>query len=288
MRPVLFRIPLPWGDDSIPVHSYGLMIVLGFLLAAHVANRESRRRGMPDFIYDLGLVMLLSGLVGGRVFYYIENWEEKYAGESFLELFKIWKGGLVFYGGAFAGCVGGILYCWKKKLPILACMDMAAIGAPIGMAFGRLGCFLNGCCFGTICDPASPIGLVFPTDSPAGEAQRLEGILTHSASATLPVHPIQLYQAAHDFLLAGILLWYLRRDSAPRGAGMPLLFTLYGVGRFCLEGLRDDNPPVLLGLTISQTLSIALVVTFGSIFLALLAFYPKRLNEIPGKLAKKI
>jgi phosphatidylglycerol:prolipoprotein diacylglycerol transferase len=269
VRPILFEIPLPFGI-RIPLHSYGLMIVIGFLLAAWISSRESRRRKMPDFIYDMGLAMLLSGLVGGRILYYIENYRDKYAAESFLEFFKIWKGGLVFYGGALAGYAGGLVYCLKKKLPIADCMDVAAPGVPVAMAFGRLGCFLNGCCYGSLCSPGFPLRVVFPPDSPAAAEQRDLGLLDPGATAALPVHPAQLYQAGHDFLIAGLLLWYLRRPDAPRGGGIPLLFVLYGIGRFFLEGLRGDNPPTFTGLTLSQNLSLLLIVGFGTVFLTLL------------------
>src|SRR4029453_8280869 len=114
-----------------------------------------------------------------------------------------------------------------------------------------------------------PLGVRFPKESPAAEAQRLMGVLPSGEGAALPVHPVQLYQAAHDFLLAALLLWILRRGYCPRGGGIPLLFTLYGVGRFFLEGLRADNLPTITGLTISQNLSLALTLGFGGAFLAL-------------------
>ncbi len=268
MRPVLFEIPLPWGS-SLPLHGYGLMIVLGFLLSAWLMTRETRRRGLPDVMYDLGLAMLLSGLLGGRILYYVKNYQEQYSHESFLEFFKIWKGGLVFYGGAITGLLGGLLYCWRKKLPTLDLMDVAAMGAPIAMAFGRLGCFLNGCCYGMLCEPDFTLGVVFPPGSPASQEQRSLGLLHGTSSLPLAVHPTQLYQAAHDFLLGGLLFWYLRRSDAPRGAGMPILFSLYAVGRFALERLRGDNLSTFTGFTLSQNLSLALLPVFGGAFFAL-------------------
>jgi phosphatidylglycerol:prolipoprotein diacylglycerol transferase len=243
-----------------------------------VASRESRRRRLPDFIYDLGIVMLLTGFVGGRIFYYVENYRDEYAGQSFLELFKIWKGGLVFYGGAISGLLGGWFYCWKKKLPVADSLDVAALGAPIGMAFGRIGCFFNGCCFGTVCDPAFPLGVVFPHNTELQHYEWRAGWIDSPLSKPLPVHPAQLYQAAHDFLLFGLLFWYLRRPDAPRGTGIPLLFLLYGVGRFCLEGLRGDNARTFTGLTISQNLSLAMIVGFGLHLMVLLARARKKLT----------
>lgn len=263
MLPRLFEIPLPWGG-RLPVHGYGVMIVLGFLLACWVAGREGKRRGLPDVIYDLGLAMLLSGLLGGRILHYIENYQAEYAGKSFIEFFKIWKGGLVFYGGAMGGYLGGLIFCWCRRLPV-AWLDAVALGVPIGMALGRVGCFLNGCCFGDPCDPGFALGVVFPIDSPAGQAQLAGGWIGPQAIQALPAHPTQLYQAAHDLLLAGLLYPYIRLGYCPAGGGIPVLFMLYAVGRFSLEWLRGDNPPTFTGLTLSQNLSLAAFCGFGCI-----------------------
>ena len=272
MKPVLIEIPLP-GGLRIPLHAFGLMIVLGFLLACRVGDREARRRGLPDFMYDLGLVMLLAGIAGGRLLYVIQFYDEKFAGESFLEFFKIWKGGLVFYGGAIMGFLGGVVYCLRRKLPVAECLDIAALVTPLAMAAGRLGCFLNGCCFGKVCSPDYPLGVVFPLESNARASQLARG-LVGPESAALPVHPVQLYQAGHDFLMFALLLVFLRLPGTPKGAGMPLLFVLYGIGRFVLEGFRGDHDLTRTGLTLSQNLSIALFVAFGACLVFLLLKVP--------------
>lgn len=281
MQPVMVRIPLPGGKE-LPVHSYGLMIVLGFFLLIWFSSREARRRGLPDFVYDLGLVMLLCGLLGGRIFYYVLYWDEQYRHESFLEFFKIWKGGLVFYGGALGGLLGGLVYLWRRRLPLADCLDVAALGAPIGMAFGRLGCFLNGCCFGCPSSPGYIFGVVFPRDSAAWESQFAAGLLESRLSPALAVHPVQLYQAVHDILLFALLYGYLRWPAAVRGAGMPLLFLLYGVGRFQLEFLRGDQVPTVTGLTVGQNVSLVLIVLSGTCLLALLARAERGSTAVSG------
>lgn len=274
MHPTLIEIPFG-GSKPLTLHSYGFMIVVGFLLTIWLTRKEFLRRGLPDVAYDLGLVMLLCGLVGGRLFYYVQFFEAKFRGESFLEFFRIWKGGLVFYGGAVGGLVGGILYVWKKKLPLADCMDAVAMFAPIGMAFGRIGCFLNGCCFGGLCDPSHPCGVVFPPGSAVHEHQWGAGLLGSAGATALPVHAAQLYQAAHDVLLVGLLVGYLRRADAVRGGGMPLLFALYGVGRFSLELLRGDTGLTPTGLTVGQNVSLVLTAVFGGLFLMLLILQRK-------------
>lgn len=267
MKPRIVEIPFPWWGP-IPIHGYGLMVVIGFLLGCWVSTRVARRRGLPEFMYDLGLVMLLTGVLGGRAFYFIQFYDTAFAGSSapFLEFFKIWKGGLVFYGAAITGFLGGLVFLWRRKLPIPDCLDVAAIGTPLAMGIGRIGCFLNGCCFGKVCEASYPLGVRFPLESPARASHLARGLLGGHEAASLPVHPVQLYQSAHDIIIFGLLFWYLRRPESPRGAGMPLLFTLYGIGRFLLEGLRGDHSATFTGLTVSQNLSVALFVVFGAAF----------------------
>jgi phosphatidylglycerol:prolipoprotein diacylglycerol transferase len=267
LKPRIVEIPFPWWGP-IPIHGYGLMIVIGFLLGCWVSAREGRRRGLPEFMYDLGLVMLLSGVLGGRAFYFVQFYDTAFAGSPapLLEFFKIWKGGLVFYGGAITGFVGGLVYLWRRKLPVPDCLDVAAIGTPLAMGIGRIGCFLNGCCFGKVCEPSYPLSVHFPLESPASASHLARGLLGAHETTSLPVHPVQLYQAAHDIIVFGLLYWYLRRPGTPRGAGMPLLFSIYGIGRFFLEGLRGAHAATFTGLTVSQNLSIALLVAFGGLF----------------------
>jgi phosphatidylglycerol:prolipoprotein diacylglycerol transferase len=280
-----FRIPLPFDGGSIPIHGYGLMILLGFFLATSVAQRESRRRGLPDHVYDLGLVMLLAGILGGRLNHYIQYYGERYADRPWTEFFKIWEGGLVFYGGAIAGFLGGLMYLVLKKLPLADCLDVAAIATPLGMAMGRLGCFLHGCCHGKLCE--EPLGVVFPgppDGSPAHTEQWQAGLLDEASRAALPVHPAQLYQAGHDFLLFALLFLYLRRPDAPRGVGMPLLFAFYAVGRFFVDGLRGDDTRSFTGLTWGQNLSLATFMLFGALCIAIFRGAPARgaAEGVPG------
>jgi len=183
------------------------------------------------------------------------------------------------------GFLGGVVYCIRRKLPVAECLDIAAIGTPLAMAMGRLGCFLNGCCFGKVCAPDFPLGVVFPLDSNARATQIARG-LVGTESPALPVHPVQLYQAGHDFLMFALVLAYLRMPGAPRGVGMPLLFVLYGVGRFAIEGLRGDNDVTDTGLTLSQNLSVALFLAFGALLVFLLIKVPFGVKG-PGRILEK-
>ena len=256
MRPVIFEL------FGLPIHGYGLMIVLGYLLTGYMATRIVRKWGMEDVFYDLSMVMLLSGILGGRTMFYILNYSAEFQHRSPFAFFKIWEGGLVLYGGVTGGCLGGLIYMSWKKLSVLDYMDVSGIVAPIGLAFGRLGCFMNGCCYGRVCSESYAIGVHFPEDSPPWSHQFNMGLLQRG-EVMEAVHPAQLYQAGHDFLLFFLLLYYVGRGYAPRGAGMPLLWFLYGTGRFFIEGLRNDTPLTLTGLTVSQNYSLAVVLLFG-------------------------
>ena len=273
MRPVLFEI------FGMPIHGYGLMIVLGYLLTLYVAVRIARSWGLADVIYDLGMVMLLSGILGGRTFFYILNYSEQFQDRSILAFLMIWEGGLVLYGGVTAGCLGALLYLKWKKLPLLDFMDVLSIAAPIGLAFGRLGCFMNGCCFGMVCGENYPLGVHFPQSS-APYAHQVAAGWIQLGGVMDPVHPAQLYQASHDILLFFMLWWYVGKRYSPRGAGMLLLWFLYGIGRFFIEGLRNDTPLTFTGLTVSQNYSIVVVILFGS----LLGWVYSRSSDKPGAL----
>ena len=285
MKPELFRVPFL----DLPVHSYGAMIVLGFLLSIWFASREVRRRGLPPIVYDLGLVMLLSGLVGARIFYVALQYDDfvlpcEHGGGAgggplhpdghfdWAEVAAIWHGGLVFYGGAILGGLAGLGFMRLRRVPIVPFLDAVAPFFFVAMGFGRIGCVLNGCCFGGLCAPEATLGLSYPAEVPGAYfLHQHEGCIGLDAASSAPVNPVQKYEAGLDFLLCGLLWWYLRGISL-RGAGMPLAFVLYGVGRFLLEYLRGDNLPIHWGgWTISQVVSLVLIGVFlpGFVGLAL-------------------
>ncbi len=158
MRPYLFAIPLPWGR-AFRVPSYGLMILLGLLLCLWLAQRRARRMGLdPLAVFDTLIIAFLGGLVGARFFYVVHHWSQ-FADEVWRVVF-LWEGGLAFYGGLIGGAAGLLGALRKKKLPLRATLGVVCSLIPLGHAFGRMGCFLNGCCSGKITD--SWLGMRFP------------------------------------------------------------------------------------------------------------------------------
>jgi len=165
MYPELFKIPF----TELSVKSYGLMMVLGFLSAMFVIRRLSRGMGEnAEHITTAALYSLIYGVVGARIFYIVHYWRQ-FRGRGLSEIFAVWNGGLELLGGVVLAILVIAVYLRAKKLPVRRYLDILAIGLMLALAVGRLGCFLNGCCFGrpTTC----AIGVRFPYNSPAYQSQ---------------------------------------------------------------------------------------------------------------------
>ena len=257
MRPILFRIPIPFSASSIPIYGYGFMLVWTFLSAIWLGRRMAQKQGIdPRHINDFGFVALISGIFGARLTYVLLNLREY---DSLWSMLDVRRGGLVFYGGLIAG-VGAVVWSARRRdIPIPKVADLCAPAIPLGISFARIGCFLNGCCFG---DPAPkwlPWAVRFPRESfaYARHQHKYPQLLDRAPDASLPVHPAQLYAALAALALSIVLLYslrWLRRE----GQVFCLLGLLYSVARFLLEAVRDDTDPLVLGLTFSQCVSVVL------------------------------
>jgi phosphatidylglycerol:prolipoprotein diacylglycerol transferase len=268
MKQVLFRIPVL----NVPLYGFGVMVVVAFYVALAVALRRARRERLdPDVIYDLAVWMLVGGLVGARLFYVAEYWGERV--HSLAEVFKVWEGGIVFYGGVIGGFAAFFLYRLVRPFPVLATLDTLAPSVALGSGLGRVGCFLNGCCFGDVCTVPA-LAVRFPAGSPPWLAERSRGLIAADATHSLPLHPTQLYAALDGLILFALLSAYypLRRRD---GEVIALLTITYPVTRFLIERLRDDESALFAGMTVSQILSVALLA-FGLNLWAALAGRPSK------------
>lgn len=272
MHPYLFDIPLP-GERTIRVPSYGFMILCGFLVCLWLVRRRGRRMGLdPVAVFDLVIVTLISGIVGARLFYVVDNWE--FFRDELWQIPSIWKGGLVFHGGLMGGAAGLLASIWKKKLPLRTALDVVTSLIPLGHAFGRTGCFLNGCCFGKV--TAAWTGIRFPRvlDAAGGIvrgnpfAHHFESGLVNAAQHwSLPVHPTQLYAVGYNLAIFAVLSYLLRRRWR---AGEVAWFygMFYGTARFVNEFFRvTERVPELGGLTVFQAISFAMVIIGFVMFL---------------------
>jgi len=253
MHPILFEIPKielgSWVLGPIPIRMYGLMIGLGFLLSISLASRRAKKEGIdPDRIMDMGVYLLLAAIIGSRALYVLTNLPE--FARNPLDAFAIWKGGLVFYGGLLAAVPTGIWYVRKHNLPVWKIADIMAPFIALGHAFGRLGCFFAGCCYGAPCD--SPLGITFKDP--------------HSlAPLGVPLYPTQLIESGGEFLifLTLFILWRYRKSDGQLFWLYPLL---YSVLRFFIEFLRGDAVRGLyFGGLISTSQIISIVVAFASV-----------------------
>jgi phosphatidylglycerol---prolipoprotein diacylglyceryl transferase len=165
LYPELFNIPF----TELSVKSYGMMMVFGFLSAMFVIRRLSVGMGEnAEHITSAALYSLICGVIGARIFYVVHYWDQ-FRGRGLLEIFAVWKGGLELLGGVIMAILVIMLYMRVKKLPVRRYLDILAIGLMLALAFGRIGCFLNGCCFGRPTNCA--VGIHFPYGSPAYQSQ---------------------------------------------------------------------------------------------------------------------
>jgi len=251
MRQVLFRIP----GLNLPIFGYGLMLFLAFLFSMNLAAWRARREKLdPETIYDLALVIFVGGLVGARGFYVWQYWGTRI--KTFADVFKIWEGGIVLYGSLLGGALAFFLYWLRRPFPLRPMLDAIAPSIALGIAVGRIGCLLNGCCYGDRCD--LPWAVRFPALTAPWSDHVRAGIIPESAPYSAYVHPTQIYSTIDGLVLLGLLSAYypLRRRD---GEVMALLMVTYPITRFLVEYLRSDEPAYMAGLTISQVVSVGML-----------------------------
>jgi phosphatidylglycerol:prolipoprotein diacylglycerol transferase len=168
-----------------------------------------------------------------------------------------WNGGLAYYGGLIGASGAGLWFLRREGFPLGKACDAAATVIPVGLFFGRMGCFFGGCCFGTHTD--GPFGMSFPEHSAASEKQFREGLLSSKDLVSLPVHPTQLYEAAGSLAIAAFLALWLQPRRRFDGQVMLVFLALYALLRFAIEILRDDDRGALLGLSTSQLIGVAIL-----------------------------
>ncbi len=276
MHPVLVKIPF----IHLTIWSFGAMAVLGFVAAILVTRRMCRRVGLdPEVIANAAMYSLIIGMVGARTFFVIHYYDQ-FRGD-FSSVFAVWRGGLEFVGGVVPVIIFMALYLHYRRLPVRRYFDIMAIGLMIGLSFGRIGCFMNGCCFGRPTD--LPWAVRFPYRSyaylsqinadprrhrahPYLELPRAEYLsftdvdgrwypkplaeltpqqqheVTHGEYRCLPIHPTQLYSWAAAWLMAAILYGFWRKSRSDPDRVAPY-------GRFWRPGLTVAMAFIIYGIT---------------------------------------
>jgi phosphatidylglycerol:prolipoprotein diacylglycerol transferase len=248
--PVIFHV------GPLAVRWYGLMYLLGFgagyLLIRHLARLRElplSREGVSDLLFYLVLGVVLGGRLGYVLFYNLDQ----YLAHP-LEVFAVWQGGMSFHGGLLGVVVAALIFCRRRKLPVLLTGDILVTAATIGLGLGRLGNFINAELWGRVTD--LPWGMVFPGAGP------------------LPRHPSQLYEATLEGPLLFLILYLLNRRKVAEGVPFFCFFIGYGLFRFLVEFVRQPDAQLGFlwwGATMGQLLSLPMIL-FGVAGVAFLAW----------------
>jgi len=222
--------PIAFTLGPLTIRWYGVMVAIAFLAGLWTASRRGRRDGIaPEKIIDLGPWLILGSIIGARTLYVISYWREQFAEKPFPEIFMVQHGGLVFYGGLIGASLAFILYSRIKKLPLWKGADILAPSIALGYVFGRIGCLMNGCCYGRACD--MPWAITFPS-----------GHETHpSGSPGTPVHPTEVYESLLNLGLYAALAWLYRRKKFD-GQVFATYLVSYALLRSFVEMFRGDYP----------------------------------------------
>lgn len=241
MHPELIRI------GSFPIRSFGVMMVIAFFTAIWLATRRAQRFGLDGSkIQDASLLIIFAGVFGARLAYIVQNISYFKTHQS--ELYSLRFEGLTSFGGLIAGGLALYLYARKQKLSVFSFMDTCAVPVLVAHAIGRIGCFLNGCCYGHAC-PTSPPGV-------------------HFEGRTGFFLPAQLYDSAMVMVGVGLLALFERSPRKP-GNSIGMAFVIYGASRFIYEYWREGVTAELIKgtpFTLGQVFSLATVL-LGLVFM---------------------
>ena len=290
MHPDLFHL------FGVAFPSYFVLLLSGFLFATAAGALWARRIGeSADVVVDLGLAMLLAGVVGARILHVFADgyfWDYVHLctdpskvdwpleqGECLSAAYdgvwdvargvchpksvdclawaKFWAGGLTYYGGLVGAAIAAWFLLKRDKFPFWKAADMAGFAIPLGLTFGRMGCLMAGCCFGATCD--LPWAMSFPWKSAASEAQFKAHLIPTARMWSLPVHPTQVYESAASLAIAAFCLVWMHPRKRYDGQVFAVFLALYAVARFLIEYLRRDDRGGLLGLSTSQLIGVGLL-----------------------------
>ncbi len=239
MYPVLFNI------GPLPVRGYGFAIAMGLLVCIFFSRKEAVRVGEnPDLLMDLAFYTIIAGLIGSRLFYLFNDMD--YFIKNPLNIFKVWEGGLVFYGAAIGAGITGFYYLKKNDMKLWKTVDIAAPFLPLAHAIARIGCLLAGCCYGAICD--LPWAITFHDK-------------LSIAPTEVALHPTQIYSTLSNFTIFIFLYWF-RKKKKFEGQVFWIYVLIYSVARSFVEMFRGD-PRGTWGfgpLSVSQSVGVIMFI----------------------------
>ena len=231
------------------IFTYGLLVATGFLVAILLASSRAEKEGLDSQkVLDVCFYVMVSALLGARLLYVIV--EYRYFLDSPLEIFKFWKGGLVFYGGLILGVLISLWYLKRNQMPMWKTADLLAPSIALGQSIGRWGCFFAGCCYGKKTDVAWGITFTDPRS------------LAH---LDIPLHPTQVYLSLNAVFIFMFLMWLSKRKVFD-GQILWSYGILYSIGRFLIEYFRGDDR----GFPVEQVLSTS---QFVGVFIFILSAF---------------
>ncbi|HEY2589347.1 MAG TPA: prolipoprotein diacylglyceryl transferase [Tepidisphaeraceae bacterium] len=309
MHQILFRLPefLP-GIGGAPIYGYGVMLVIGFFAAMELAKFLARRSRIdPEVFANAALIALVAGVVGARVSHVLENIGDYTRSDlSFTE--NLWNainlrsGGLTYYGGFLLAFAAVLAYGFYKRVPIRVGMDIIAPCLMIGLGFGRIGCYLNGCCYGAETNVGWAVQFPYHSDAYLEQAhngeirvpadlldrngqpmsidqikadktispEQRQHLLDEAAQQhALAVHPAELYSTLTAWLIAAFLLAYFTMPHAP-GRVFALMLIVEGISRFLLEEVRAEPVFTPFGKHIFGTMSYSMVLSIPLVILGII------------------
>ena len=248
MYPILYKI------GPIHLYTYGLFLALGFLAAILVAGQEAKRLGLPEgHFYDLCFYIILAAIIGSRLLFVIVDPGPFL--KNPLKIFAIWEGGLVFHGGLIAALITAFFYMRRHGLPWRPTFDALAVGMPLGVTLGRIGCFMAGCCFGKPSDLPWAVRFTNP--------ETLCPVLDY-------LHPAQLYEALLSLGIFGVVFW-LRKRKRFDGQILLTYFLLAGLVRFTVEFFRAPTaldprgPEIIFHMPATQVGALGIALLSGAL-----------------------
>jgi phosphatidylglycerol---prolipoprotein diacylglyceryl transferase len=249
----------------LTLHTYGLLIAIGFIVGLFVAIRMGRRYSIDSQnIMDMGFLLIISGVIGARITYVLMNFSDYRANP--LDMIKLWQGGLVFSGGLVAAIIVSFFYMRHYKLKILQISDIWAPAIAIGQAIGRVGCFMAGCCYGKQTNGFCSVVFTNPKSI---------------APLNVPLHPTQLYDCASNLIIFVILI-ILSAKKKFDGQVFLWFLILHSTARLVIERFRGDDRGIFLGTNWTVTQFIAILILLSSI--STLVYLKSKIEKNAGRL----
>ncbi len=245
--------PVLFSFGAFEIRWYGVLVVMAVIAVIVLSLFEAKRRGVSqDIIWDAALWAVVGGIIGARLLHIIDKWQYYlYHPEQLLNF-----AGLAVWGAVLGGLLAILIFCLVKKISFWLLGDIAAPGAILGQTIGRMGCLINGCCFGLTCE--LPIAVIYSNPN-------------SYAPIGVPLYPTQLFHIVWN-LSAFIILWLLRNKLRPEGSLFLLWLIFFGTGDFVIRFFRESEP-FLFNLPQAQVIDILIVLAAVTVMIVRYALY---------------